>query len=336
MTLFQVKELTRVYGNRTVLDISKLILRKGIIYGLVGPNGSGKTTLLQILGLLDRPTTGEIVYENRSIDFSSSSLHTLRRDIVLVHQNPVLFTTSVEKNVGFGPEVRAIPKDERNRHIEESLDLVGMGDFIKAEAHKLSGGETQRVAIARALASSPKVILFDEPTASVDVENKMVIEEIISEINRQKDISVIMTTHDPVQAAKLSHELVSLFDGRLMPSAFENVYSGNVVFGEDRPKVCFIHDKVKFSVVTDKTGHVSLSIDPLRIRVLEDRDAPSAENTFEGRLIQLSDERHYIRAIVDIGVPLNILLNGDELRDRPLMVGDSVRVLCPGESIQVL
>ncbi|MBL7180693.1 MAG: ABC transporter ATP-binding protein, partial [Desulfobacterales bacterium] len=139
MTLFQIKNLRKVYGSRTVLDIPELDLKKGVRYALVGPNGAGKTTLLEILSLLNHPTAGTVSYNNRPMDFSGSRLHTLRRKIGLVQQNPVLFTTTVYKNLEFGLKIRGIPKDERNRIIAESLDLVGMRQFISAKAHKLSG-----------------------------------------------------------------------------------------------------------------------------------------------------------------------------------------------------
>ena len=136
--LFEIEDLTKVYGDRTVLDIPELYFEKGIIYALLGPNGSGKTTLLEILSLLMPPTTGRIRYNNLDVDFTGNNLAALRREIVMVQQNPVLFTTTVHKNLEFGLQVRGIPKKEREGIIKESLDLVGMQQFVDAEAHKLS------------------------------------------------------------------------------------------------------------------------------------------------------------------------------------------------------
>ena len=214
MSLFEAKRLTKVYEGRTVLDLSDLVLEKQRIYALQGPNGSGKTTLLEILALLIPPTMGKLVYQGKEVDFASWELTSLRRQIVLVHQNPVLFTTTVYKNLEFGLKVRGVPKSSRDKIIQDSLDLVGMRGFLRAEAHKLSGGETQRVAIARALACSPGVMLFDEPTSSVDVENRIIIERIIRDINSEKRISVVFTSHDITQASRLSHEVIPLFEGR--------------------------------------------------------------------------------------------------------------------------
>ncbi|MBU1902084.1 MAG: ATP-binding cassette domain-containing protein, partial [Proteobacteria bacterium] len=99
--LFQLIDLAKVYSGRCVLDIPQLHLEKGVIYALLGPNGSGKTTLLEILSLLIPPTSGRIRYEDMDIAFSGKHLTTLRREIVMVQQNPVLFSTTVQKNLDF-------------------------------------------------------------------------------------------------------------------------------------------------------------------------------------------------------------------------------------------
>jgi tungstate transport system ATP-binding protein len=228
LTLFQIRALRKVYGNRIVLDISELDVNKGMIYALVGPNGAGKTTLLEILSLLNPPTAGEVIYKSRSIDFSGRQLHNLRREIVLVQQNPVLFTTTVYKNLEFGLKIRGIPRDERVRIIAESLDLVGMRQFKNAQAHKISGGETQRVAIARALALNPNVLLCDEPTASVDEKNQAAIINILRQVNALKNITIIFTTHDRHQIASLAQHILFLDHGKLDTDHAEKIFGRKV------------------------------------------------------------------------------------------------------------
>jgi len=335
MNLFEIRDLTKVYGERAVLDIPKLDFEKDIIYALLGPNGSGKTTLLHILSLLNLPTTGRIKYNNRNINFTGNNLFALRREIVIVHQNPVLFTTTVYKNLEFGLKIRNIPKRERMTIIEESLELVGMGDFMGAEAFSLSGGETQRVAIARAIACSPKVIFFDEPTANVDVENQIAIERIITEISRQRTISVIFTTHNLTQASRLSRRVISLFEGRVAPTIYENIFNGKIEPDERGCKQCIIQDRIKLSIETEKTGNVRLSIDPFQIKILTGQDRTSKKNMFKGRLTQLTDEQDKVRATVDMGIPVNLIMLKDEMRDKSLYIGDEVDIFCPVDSIRV-
>ena len=333
--LFQIKGLTKVYQERTVLDIPELDFDEGHIYALLGPNGSGKTTLLEILSLLIPLTSGSIKYRNQSIDFRGNNLTALRREIVMLQQNPVLFTTTVYKNLEFGLKVRGISKIERNRIIEGALDLVGMSDFKGAEAHKLSGGETQRVAIARAIVCSPKVIFFDEPTSNVDVENQNAIERIMLEINARKKISLILTTHNLTQASKLSNRVIALFEGRRVSSIFENIFKGSIGKEKDGARSCLILDRIRLLLNTEKTGTVRLSIDPFKIQLLKKGTSTAGENRLDGELIQLTVENTLIRAVVDTGIPLNILLPREELKAKNLFVGDKVDVFCPREALQV-
>jgi len=184
--LYELKNLIKTYDQRTVLNLERLSLEKNKILGLLGPNGAGKTTLLEIMAFLIRPSAGDIWFKKEMVNFTNGKLMDLRRKVVLIQQQPLLFTTTAFKNVEYPLKIRKTPRAKRERIVKELLDLVGMGMFMHASAHKLSGGETHRVAIAQALACFPEVILMDEPTASVDVENQINIERIIKEINRKK------------------------------------------------------------------------------------------------------------------------------------------------------
>ena len=334
--LFGIKNLTKVYGGRKVLDIPELSLEKGKVYGLLGPNGSGKTTLLEILSFLLPPTTGKIVYDSRKVDYSESFLQGLRTEVIMVEQQPILFTTSVYKNVEFGLKVRNKPKESRKKIVYEVLDLVGMRDFAEASAHKLSSGETQRVAIARALACSPKVIMFDEPTSNVDVENQIAIEGILRDINVRKGISVILATHNRIQATKLSDRIIFLFNGKPASSIYENIFSGLVRTDGEGNTYCLIHDKVRLVVRTDKKGYVKILVNPQMIKMFPDRDVSSGDNGFVGRLIQLTDEGDDVRALVDIGIPISILLGKEEYKQSQILTGEQVALVCPPESIEVM
>jgi len=334
--LFELKDLTRIYGDRTVLDIPGLILEKGIIYAMLGPNGSGKTSLLEILALLAPPTTGQIRYENKWVNFSGNHLTLLRREIVMVRQDPVLFTTTVYKNLEFGLKIRGVLRKERDPVISECLDLVKMRDFADAGAHTLSGGETQRIAIAQALTCSPRVIFFDEPTSSVDAESQIDIENIIRGINEQKRISIIFTTHDLMQASRLSRRVISLQEGRIVPQRFQNIFNGRITTDGDGRRSCQVYDKIGFLVNTEKRGGVKLSIDPRKIVIFPNDVQGTPKNVFDGRLIQMTYEHDEVRAIVDIGVPLNILMPKKKVADGYLCVGDNVKISCPSEANEVM
>ncbi len=179
---YRLKHIQKIYQGRTVLDIEDLAIEPENIYILSGPNGSGKTTLLHILAFLLHPDAGRMVFEDQPVRFSAAYLQKLRQSVVLVDQHPVMFSTTVYKNVEFGLRARGVAAKNRRHAVESALDLVGMRGFIHEAAGHLSGGETRRIAIARALACSPDVLLFDEPAAGLDPESRIAQEEIFGPV----------------------------------------------------------------------------------------------------------------------------------------------------------
>ena len=324
------------FGQRTVLDIDALSLEEGKVLGILGPNGAGKTTLLEILAFLQTPTSGELRFNGKRVNFNANALIHLRRKVVIVGQHPILFTTTVSKNLEFPLGIRKLARAKREETVAELLELVGMGAFRDGRAHKLSGGETQRIAIARALACSPEVILFDEPTANVDVENQIAIERIIQEINREKGISVIFTTHDMVQASRLADATLFLFDGKMTLSTYENIFNGRIEVNEDGSKYCLIQNRLKLGVYTQEKGQVRIFIDPTLVRITPNQNVVTAENSFCGRLIQLTDEQNRIRAMVDVGIPLSVLIPKEQFKNFCLGPGEAVCLTCPPESVEFL
>ncbi len=332
--LYSVRNLKKKYDGRMVLNLPRLSIEKGKIYALLGPNGSGKTTLLHILGFLLSPTSGTLLYNNRPVQFTEKVLQELRREVILVDQHPILFTSTVYKNVEFGLKVRKIGKEQRRYIIEEALDMVGMRSFIQAEAHHLSGGETQRVAIARALACSPQVILFDEPTASVDVENQIAIENIIRDVHEQKKISVILCTHNMLHASKLAEEKIFLFDGRPSASIYENIFSGTVVLRSGRP-YCMISETLAIPIMTHQEGYIKIAINPKSIKIVKNPD-DNTNDILEGTIFQLVKEKNWIRVLIDVGVPLSALFKENDFDRLGVRIGRNVHVKCPDYGVEII
>ena len=332
--LYELNKLIKTYEQRTVLNLEKLSFKKNKVIGLLGPNGAGKTTLLEILAFLIRPSAGDLWFKKEIVDFTSDKLLDLRRKVVLIQQQPLLFTTTVFKNVEYPLKIRKTPGPKRERIVKELLDLVGMGNFTHASAHKLSGGETHRVAIAQALACFPKVILMDEPTASVDVENQINIERIIKEINRKKGISVIFTTHDMIQASRLADETLFLYEGKVAQSIYENIFSGDIEVGPKGHKYCVLNSGLKLRVSSEKSGSIRISIDPKAVK-LNQKESSSTYNVFKGNLIQLTDEKTNVRALVDMGIPMSVLIPKEIFKTLNLKLGEEVWLYCPKDSIDV-
>ena len=334
--LYEVINLKKIYGRRTVLDLPSFSLEQGRIIALLGPNGAGKTTLLEILAFLSHPSSGEVRFMGRTVDFRANGLIQHRRRVVLVQQHPIMFSTTVGRNVEFPLRVRNVPRPEREKVVEDLLRLVGMKEFKEAKGHTLSGGETQRVAIARALACSPEVILFDEPTASVDVENQIAIERIIGEIRGRKGISVVFTTHNMVQASRLAEQTLFLFEGKLARSTYENIFSGRIEVGADGDRYCSVQGILRVKVRAVTTGPVRVAFDPDSLRISRTRNETATDNSLQGRLVQLADEGARVRALVDVGIPLTVLLPTQEFKVLSPAVGEVFWVTVPPEAIELI
>ena len=333
--LYTARNLRKTYGERTVLDIDELHLEEGIIYGLLGPNGSGKSTLLSLLGFLETPSGGTLWYRDTMVDTDPKMLLALRREVVLVDQHPILFSTSVFNNVEFGLRVRGISRDARRRIVEESLDLVGMRPFIHEKGHQLSGGETQRLAIARAMACSPRVLLFDEPTASVDVENQIAIENIIHTVHQEKKVSIILCTHDMLQTSRLAQKTIFLFDGHRSASTHENIFSATIDTHSGKP-CAHLTGNVTIPLTTDQRGPVKMAIAPNAIRIMASQENMPEHDTLPGTIMQLTREGTHIRVLVDIGVPLSVRIKEKAFQDAGICIGDAIQVHCPPHGIHIL
>lgn len=166
---------------------------------LRGRSGSGKTTLINILGALDRPTSGEVLFLNKDITkLSDKERDSLRRvDMAFVFQSVALISTMTAfENVEFALRLTKLPYKERIERARQSLIQVGLEKRMDHRPGEMSGGEQQRVAIARAISHSPKIIFADEPTAELDSPTAMAVMKLFRDLVRQNDLTIVMTTHD--------------------------------------------------------------------------------------------------------------------------------------------
>ena len=328
--LYSLSKLIKSYADRTVLDIPALDIESGKTYALLGPNGAGKTTLLNILGFLDAPDSGQLLFRSLPVRRSGQRLQALRKSVVLVDQHPILFTTTVFKNVEYGLKIRKINRLRRRQIVDETLQIVGMGNFAHAAAHRLSGGETQRVALARALAVSPDVLLCDEPTSSVDVENQQIILDVLRRINAEKKISVLFTTHDRSQAAMIAHHTLHLEGGRLTAAAFDNIFTCKIE--NTAPAACRLSIGDMFQlrlppgIFNEDLDSARIVIDPTQIDLLPASDRKNGMEAPVGRVISVAEENGSVRLVVDAGVSIHVLRTVDEYQRCPLTVGQTVQL----------
>ena len=220
--LIQVQQLFKSYGNGTkrveVLKGVDLTFSQGERAAIVGASGVGKTTLLHILGTLDRPSTGKVLYEEKDIfSLNERDLSLFRnREVGFVFQfHHLLPEFNALENTMMPCLIQGIPKNEAASRAEAVLTLVGLKARLSHKPGELSGGEQQRVAVARALVLEPKVLLADEPTGNLDTKAGESVFDLLQELNRIKRVTLIVVTHNLKLAEKLSRQ-IQLIDGKAL------------------------------------------------------------------------------------------------------------------------
>jgi len=222
MKVLELTDVHKIYDGSEVhvhaVDGVSLEFREAEFVAIVGPSGSGKTTLLNLIGGLDKPTSGKILIGGTDLStLRSSELIDFRmRNIGFVFQAynliPVL---TAKENVEFIMSLQKWEKKKRDARTFELLKAVGLEDRVNSRPSKLSGGQQQRVAVARALASRPRFVLADEPTANLDSKSATTLLEMMEKLNHEEKITFIFSTHDP-RVVKMAHRVITLEDGRVI------------------------------------------------------------------------------------------------------------------------
>lgn len=215
--MLQLSKIIKSYGTLRVLDNVSVNVGEREIVAITGPSGAGKTTLLQIAGTLDRPDSGEIIFEGTDLlclnDRRLSKLRNSRFGFIFqFHQLLPEFTA--RENVAMPALIGGIRKKEAFRKAEKLLAMLGLEKRMSHKPAEMSGGERQRTAIARALINDPGIIFADEPTGSLDLANRAEIQSILTRLRDDFGHSVVMVTHDPALAG-IADNIIKLVDGRI-------------------------------------------------------------------------------------------------------------------------
>ncbi len=231
MTIVRTENLSKVYNPDTVpvhalRDVS-IEIEEGEFTSIVGPSGSGKTTLLNMIGGLDKPTSGKVfingqeiskMKDSKRIDFRLQNI-----GFVFQHYN-LIPVFSARENVSFIMLLQNRDKKEIQERADELLEQVGLGNRKDARPVQMSGGEQQRVAVARALASEPKFILADEPTANLDTNSAMNLLDIMDRMNKEQKITFVFSTHDQ-RVIDRARRVITMVDGAIHKDEYQETHA---------------------------------------------------------------------------------------------------------------
>jgi tungstate transport system ATP-binding protein len=192
--LLTVDAAAKAYAGKALLDIGRLTLAQGDLIVMSGDNGSGKSTLLKMLAGLEPADRLRMAFDGLAAT-EGHYPRELRRRIVYVHQHPYLFNTSIAENIRYGLRLRDVAAGERERRVEEAIAWAGVGHLLGVAPARLSGGEKQRVALARAKVLDPRVLLVDEPTASLDTQARAQVAELLRKTATGENC-VVVACHD--------------------------------------------------------------------------------------------------------------------------------------------
>ena len=217
MSLLELKDVSKIYGDLHALDHVNLKVDTGEWVAIMGPSGSGKSTMMNIIGCMDKPTSGQVLLDGVDIaKESAKNLTRIRRDkIGLIFQqfHLVNYLTAVE-NVMVAQYYHSMPDE---KEALQALERVGLADRAKHLPSQLSGGEQQRVCIARALINYPELLLADEPTGNLDEANENIVLDIFSQLHKE-GTTLVVVTHDP-EVAEVAQRTVTLGYGKIMKDA---------------------------------------------------------------------------------------------------------------------
>jgi tungstate transport system ATP-binding protein len=348
----ELKGVTKIFGNKTVLDSINLQIHQGETLALLGPNGSGKTTLLRILAFIEYPSGGEVKFQGETVNFRKTEKP--RMQSTLVFQKTILFNTSVYNNIAYGLNVRKIPKNVRDEEVRNVLKLVKLEGFEKRPARKLSGGEQQRVAIARALVLKTALLLLDEPTANLDPKNAAMLEEVIATVNRETKTTIVMATHNMFQAKTLPDRIALMSDGRITEvgtpteifgtlsknlasfAAVDNTFTGIAKTTSAGTTQVDIGNGVQIEAAVQRQGVISVFVNPQDIIVSNSAISSSARNVFKGRIIEVIDLDSLVKLRVDIGKPFTIQITKRSFNEMGLNLGSTVYLTFKASSVQTV
>lgn len=342
--MLKVEHLYHSYGKAEILRGISLGVERGEVFVTIGPTGSGKTTLMRLVGLLEKPTSGDIYFGGYKVNNSEKARLEIRRRMAMVSQKPAVFNATVFDNVAYGLRIRKDKSAHLRSKVSDVLETVGLSGYEKRDARTLSGGETQRVALARAMVIEPQLLLLDEPTANLDPVSTSHIENLVTDVIKKSSMTVMMNTHDMFQGQRLADRMGVLIGGEMMQTGntreifnapqslsiaefvgVENMLSGTIATNEDGLVTLNVGGiKVEAMSKLDVGTEVCACIRPEEITLVKTKELTSARNMFSGEITRIVVFGPFARVEIHCGLPLISLITKKSVEEMNLKTGDRV------------
>lgn len=317
MSTITIKELRKSFGDVEVLKPISNTFKDGEFITLLGPSGCGKTTMLRLIAGFEKPTSGEILIEDKVVSGSNTFLPPEKRGIGMVFQSYAVWPhMNVFDNVAYPLKIAGVKREEIKESVEKVLEIVHLSQYKDRIPSELSGGQQQRVALGRALVARPKLLLLDEPLSNLDAKLREEMRFEIKEIQKRLGITVVYVTHDQIEAMTMSDRIILINKGVVQQVGTpEEIYRNpaNPFVANFVGRVNFIKGFVKDGFVElsdtgkklpydgDKTGSVIVAIRPEAIRI------DSQAGTIDANLVS----QFYLGDVNDCKVDLG---NGNVVR----------------------
>lgn len=361
----EIRNVTKLFSSKRgksseevcAVKEMNLLIPRGKFFTLLGPSGCGKTTTLRLIAGFELPTTGEVLIQGKLMTNVPPNL----RPVNTVFQNYALFPhLNVAKNVGFGLEIKRVPRPEREKRIQETLELVQLGGMGSRKPSQLSGGQQQRVALARALVNKPSVLLLDEPLGALDLKLRKAMQIELKQLQVQVGITFIYVTHDQEEALTMSDQIAVMNKGSILQL-------GDPVTLYERPANRFVADFIGESnflhgiFQSSGAGKTQLQVGDAQVivRAGEQPLAPGQEVLFTIRPEKITLAAHdqtpagaltgLVQEVIYIGTDTRYLLqlasgqpliiriqNGCNVELNEFQKGDQVRVVWRPEDAHIL
>jgi tungstate transport system ATP-binding protein len=355
--LVSITDLKVELGGMSVLDIPFFCINEKEIMSLIGPNGSGKSTLLLVANCLLKPKSGRIFFRGKEIS-GRDDIFRYRRRVSMVFQEPLLFDTTVQKNVASGLNIRGMKRADVRERVIHYLKWFNIEHLAGRSARKLSGGESQRASLARAFAIEPEIIFLDEPFSALDPPTRHALTDDLEKVVRETGITTVMVTHDQSEALRMSDRIAVMNRGKI-------VQTGTPYAVMNRPANEFVANFVGMDTILEgrvlrSTGGLStisvsgnevdavgdLNADEavyccirpenVTIEIFDPDEMTSARNVFRSKIVDIDSMGPFLKLNLECGFPLVSYVTREAFANLELGEGKEVFASFKATAVHVL